>query len=79
MPRPYANTSTNAKAFSGKVAGDPDEFREIEKMGALALTLFVLLFGFGQDFIGGMEGANMQLALFASFLFGIICGWTTNR
>ncbi len=48
-------------------------------MGALALTLFVLLFGFGQDFIGGMEGANMQLALFASFLFGIICGWTTNR
>ncbi|MBV7255590.1 hypothetical protein KCG44_02190 [Pacificimonas sp. WHA3] len=48
-------------------------------MGALALALFVMLFGFGQEFIGGMSGPNLKLALFASFIFGIICGWKTNN
>lgn len=48
-------------------------------MGALALASFIMLFGFGHEFLGGLEGANVQLALFASFLFGIVCGWKTNR
>ena len=48
-------------------------------MGALALALFVMLFGFGEALLGGLDGANVKLALFASFLFGIICGWKTNR
>lgn len=48
-------------------------------MAALALALFVMLFVFGEQFIGGMTGPNVQMALFAAFLFGIICGWQTNR
>ncbi|MEE4349153.1 MAG: hypothetical protein V2J26_02895 [Pacificimonas sp.] len=48
-------------------------------MGALALAMFVMLFGFGNDVVGGIEGENVQVALFAAFLFGIICGWQTNR
>ncbi|MGB3723842.1 MAG: hypothetical protein WA979_13630 [Pacificimonas sp.] len=48
-------------------------------MAALALALFIALFGFGEDLLGGMTGENVRLALFASFLFGIICGWKTNN
>lgn len=48
-------------------------------MGALALASFIMLFGFGNELLGGLDGTNVKLALFASFLFGIICGWKTNR
>ncbi len=48
-------------------------------MAALALALFIALFAFGQQSIGGLDGANVRLAFFACFLFGIIVGWKTNR
>ncbi|HET7408601.1 MAG TPA: hypothetical protein VFJ13_00240 [Paracoccaceae bacterium] len=48
-------------------------------MGALALAMFVMLFGFGDQILGGFTDATIRLAIFASFLFGIICGWKTNR
>lgn len=48
-------------------------------MGALALIMFVTLFWFGNDFVGWSDpDGKVQLALFAAFLFGIICGWQTR-
>ncbi|MFM9977286.1 MAG: hypothetical protein ACKVOP_04485 [Sphingomonadaceae bacterium] len=48
-------------------------------MGALALMMFVTLFAFGQKFIGWTDPhGKVQLSIFATFLFGIICGWTTR-
>ena len=48
-------------------------------MAALALSMFIALFAFGDQMLGGIQGENAQLAMFASFLFGIIVGWKTNR
>ena len=49
-------------------------------MAPLALMLFIGLFGFGDQVFGWSDiSQTMQVALFASFLFGIICGWRTNR
>ena len=48
-------------------------------MGAIALMMFVTLFGFGSQVVGWTDSnGHVQLALFASFLFGIICGWRTK-
>lgn len=49
-------------------------------MGALALMLFVALYGFGAQ-VMGLPSANgqVQLALFLSFLLGIICGYRTGK
>ncbi len=44
-------------------------------MGGLALVLFLGLYAFGQDVMGwSTAGGNVQLGLFLSFIFGIICG-----
>jgi hypothetical protein len=48
-------------------------------MGALALLMFVTLFAFGQKFMGWSDPhGKVQLAMFATFCFGIICGWQTR-
>jgi len=45
-------------------------------MTGLALVMFLTLFGFGHELLGWSDtGGNVQLALFMSFLFGIICGY----
>ena len=42
----------------------------------LALGMFVGLFAFGARLLGWDDPhGNVQLALFMSFLFGIICGY----
>lgn len=45
-------------------------------MTGLALAMFLTLFAFGHDVLGWSDpGGNVQMALFMSFLFGIICGY----
>jgi hypothetical protein len=45
-------------------------------MAPLAMVLFITLFAFGAKYFGWQDpGGRVQLALFASFLFGIICGY----
>lgn len=48
-------------------------------MTGLALILFVGLFAFGGQAFGWRDHGNqIQIALFMSFLFGIICGYRTK-
>ena len=45
-------------------------------MAAIAMVMFVALFGFGGQYFGWSDpNGRVQLALFSSFLFGIICGF----
>jgi hypothetical protein len=45
-------------------------------MLGLALAMFLALFTFSGELLGIQDGSGqMQLGLFASFLFGIICGY----
>ena len=45
-------------------------------MAGLAMVLFIALFAFGGQYFGWSDpGGHIQLALFSSFLFGIICGF----
>ena len=49
-------------------------------MMGLALVCFISLFAFGHDLLGWTDvGGKVQLGLFMSFLFGIICGYRTSR
>ena len=48
-------------------------------MMGLALAMFIALFAFGEQLLGWSNtGGNVQLGLFMSFLFGIICGDRTR-
>ena len=48
-------------------------------MMGLALGMFIGLFAFGHDLLGWRDpGGQVQLGLFMSFLFGIICGYRTR-
>jgi uncharacterized membrane protein len=45
-------------------------------MAPLAMVLFITLFAFGANYFGWDDtGGHIQLALFASFLFGIVFGY----
>jgi hypothetical protein len=45
-------------------------------MVGLALAMFIALFGFGHELVGWNDpGGKVQLGLFASFVFGILCGY----
>ncbi|MBR0551311.1 hypothetical protein [Stakelama marina] len=45
-------------------------------MAFLAMVMFVSLFAFGGDFFGWSDPhGRIQLALVATFVFGIICGF----
>ena len=45
-------------------------------MAGLAMVLFIALFAFGREYFGWSDpGGHVQLALFSSFIFGIICGF----
>ncbi len=45
-------------------------------MGVLALAMFIGLWGWGGEMFGWPDpDGQVRLALFASFLFGIICAW----
>ena len=49
-------------------------------MAGLAMVLFIALFAFGSSYFGwdDPEG-HVSLALFAAFVFGIICGYRVSR
>jgi hypothetical protein len=48
-------------------------------MVGLALMMFIALFAFGHDVVGWSDPeGQVQLGLFASFLFGIVCGYKTK-
>ncbi len=48
-------------------------------MTGLALMMFIGLFAFGGQLLGWSDtGGQVQLGLFMSFLFGIICGYRTK-
>lgn len=45
-------------------------------MGMIALAMFIGLWGWGQQMFGWADPVGqVRLALFASFIFGIICGY----
>lgn len=49
-------------------------------MTHLAIAMFLALFGFGDQLIGWSDqDGNVRLALFASFLFGVIAAYKINR
>ena len=49
-------------------------------MVAIALGMFIMLFAFGGELLGYHDPTGMvQLALVATFVFGIICGAKVGR
>lgn len=47
---------------------------------ALALSLFIAIFAFGGRLFGWSDPhGQVQLGLFMSFVFGIVCGFKTTR
>lgn len=43
-------------------------------MAYLAMVMFIALVGFGRDYFH-WSGDQVELALFATFVFGVICGF----
>lgn len=41
----------------------------------LAVAMFVALFGWGAQYFGWDPAGKVQLALFTSFILGVICGY----
>jgi hypothetical protein len=51
-----------------------------EMIVGIAAMMFVALFGWGQDYFHWSDpSGRVQLALFASFILGIICGYKTKQ
>ena len=45
----------------------------------LAIAIFIFLFGWGSDYFGWADpGGEVQLALFTSFVLGILCGYRSK-
>ena len=48
-------------------------------MVAIAAGMFILLFGWGADYFGWDDtSGKVQLALFTTFVLGIICGFKSR-
>ena len=48
-------------------------------MVAIAAAMFIALFGWGHDYFHWSDpSGKIQLALFTSFILGIICGYKTR-
>jgi len=53
--------------------------RRVAAMMGLALGMFIALFAFGNQFMGWHDPhGQVQMGLFMSFLFGIVCGFRTR-
>jgi hypothetical protein len=51
-----------------------------DDMGALALAMFIGLYGFGQELIGYSDSdGKVKLAVFVAFMLGIVCGYRTGK
>jgi hypothetical protein len=57
--------------------------RRVEELGmivGIAAMMFIWLFGWGQDYFHWSDpSGKVQLALFTSFVLGIICGFKTKQ
>ena len=54
----------------------PGRGRGDERMTFLALAIFVALFGWGAQYFGWQDPVGkVQLALFTSFILGMVCGY----
>ena len=50
-----------------------------DKMIPIAAVMFVSLFGWGATYIGWSDpDGKVQLALFTTFVLGIVCGYKTK-
>jgi len=48
-------------------------------MVAIAAAMFIVLFGWGAEYFGWDDaGGKIQLALFTTFVLGIICGFKSR-
>lgn len=48
-------------------------------MGGIAIAMFIAIFAFGGEFMGWSDpNGKVQLAMFMSFIFGIIGGYRVN-
>ena len=49
-------------------------------MAGLAMVMFIALFAFGSSYFGWEDvGGRVSLALFAAYIFGVICGYRVNK
>lgn len=54
-------------------------FWGVDPVLGIALCMFIGLFAFGHDLLGWSDPAGqVQMGLFMSFLFGIVCGYRTR-
>jgi len=54
--------------------------REWGMIVGIAATMFVWLFGWGEDYFHWSDpSGKVQLALAASFILGIVCGYKTKQ
>jgi hypothetical protein len=50
-----------------------------DPMAGIALCMFIALYAFGAELLGWRDPTGqVQLGLFMSFIFGIICGYRTR-
>lgn len=50
------------------------------RMAGLAMAMFIALFAFGSTYFGWDDpDGHVSLALFASYVFGIICGYRVSK
>jgi hypothetical protein len=53
---------------------------ELGMIVGIAAMMFIWLFGWGQDYFHWADpSGDIQLALFASFVLGIVCGYKTKQ
>ena len=53
---------------------------EDARMAGLAMVMFIALFAFGSSYFGWEDvGGRVSLALFAAYIFGVICGYRVNK
>jgi hypothetical protein len=58
----------------------PGEVRSGGMIVGIASAMFIWLFGWGQDYFHWSDpSGDIQLALFASFILGIVCGYKTKQ
>ena len=83
MRAPMAAVSDRGKLYGPftcsrdpDASGKPGLGGKGKQMVWLALAMFVVLFGWGSNYFGWSDPTGkVQLALFTSFILGVICGY----
>ena len=67
------------RAYTDAPGENSAQTRDIRLLIAIAATMFVWLFGWGSDYFNWSDpSGTIQLALFTSFVLGIMCGYKTR-